>query len=127
MIKSSKGVDLLLGKYWIWGPYHLNIRIWMSIFDPINVSSYMQQIWVVFLVFPMAMWNNKIVEGIGNFVAIFIALDEIFWIEDDYKVLKLLLELRESMSVEMDIKWGSCFLTQKLDLWRIPFKCGICR
>jgi hypothetical protein len=60
---------------------------------------------------------------LGNFVTI----EEVWENREDNRIALILVEidLREGLSIEMKITWGSRVFTQNLDYWKIPFSRGI--
>ena len=74
-------------------------------------------------------WKERILEAIGNKLGKFIALEDDRESKIDRRCARILVEmdLRDGLFEELVIKMHGSIWRQRLDYWKIPFRCFSCR
>ena len=85
--------------------------------------------WVILLGLLVVFWQQKILEAIGNRIGKFVALEEDWESKLDRRYAKILVELdlRNGLFEELKIFMHGSFWWQRLDYWKLPFRCFNCR
>ena len=75
------------------------------------------------------MWNRSLLEGIGNTIGRFVAVEEDFMNSYDKRLARVLVELdiTKGLPTDIEILCRECLISQRLDYQGIPFRCNYCR
>ena len=78
---------------------------------------------------PFPLWNRALLEGIGNMIGCFVAVDEDFMNTYDKRIARVLVELdiTKGLSADIEILSHERLFSQRLDYQGIPFHCSYCR
>ena len=85
--------------------------------------------WAILPGLPFPLWNQSLLEGVGNTIGRFVALEDDFMNSYDKRKAKILIELdiTKGLSAEVEILCHDRLFVQRLDFQGIPFRCNVCR
>ena len=83
-------------------------------------------LWALLLGLPFPVWNRSLLEGIGNTIGRFVAVEEDFMNTYDKRMAQILVELdiTKGLPAEVEILCHERLFTQRLDYLGIPFRCS---
>ena len=86
-------------------------------------------LWAILPGLPFPLWNHSLLEGVGNTIGRFVALEDDFMQTFDKMKAKILVELdiTKGLPAKVDILCHERLFIQRLDFQGIPFRCSICR
>ena len=78
---------------------------------------------------PIVFWQAQVLEAIGNRLVNFVSLEENWETKLDRRCARILVEmdLRNRLYEELKIVMHGSTWRQKLDYWKIPFRCFNCK
>ena len=84
--------------------------------------------WTLLPGLPFPLWNHSILEGIGNTIGRFVAVEEDFMNSYDKKMARILVELdiSKGLLAKIEILCRERLFSQRLDYQGIPFRCSCC-
>ena len=95
-------------------------------FDPLREQVKKQHLWVLLPGLPFPLWSRSLLEGVGNTIGRFVAVEEDFMHSFDKRMEKILVEMDISVGlpVEVEIPCHEHLFVQRLDYLNIPFRCS---
>ena len=98
-------------------------------FDPAWERIQKRHLWAILPGLPFPLWNRSLLEGVGNTIGRFVALEEDFMNSYDKRKAKILVELdiTKGLPAEVEILCQDRLFIQRLDYQGIPFRCSVCR
>jgi hypothetical protein len=128
-VVSVEDKQSLLDRVWNWGPDGLILQNWDVSFNVERSPQHLQKIWVILPGLPQFFWQKSILEAIGNKIGSFVSLEADWDTKFDRRCAKIQVELdvRDGLyeGITLDL-FGSVW-TQRLDYWKLPFRCFTCR
>ena len=102
---------------------------WHVNFDPLRERVKKRHLWAILPGLPFPLWNRSLLEGVGNTIGRFVALEEDFMNSYDKRKAKILVELdiTKGLPAKVEILCHECLFIQRLDFLGIPFRCSVCR
>jgi hypothetical protein len=97
-------------------------------FDPARESVSVLKVWEIFLGLPLAFWTREALETIGNKLGNFVGLEPNWATKLDRHWAWIQIEVNawEGLVGSLDIVYGDITWHQKVDYWKIPFRCHGC-
>ena len=98
-------------------------------FDAKREPQNLQHIWVILPRLPMMFWQEQVLKAIGDKLGNFISMEENWDTKVDRRCAKILVELdlRDGLYEEIKLEMHGSIWNQKLDYWKIPFRCFACK
>jgi hypothetical protein len=77
---------------------------------------------------PLAFWSREALEAIGNKLGSFVKLEPNWDSKKDHRWAWILVEVdvREGLVGNIDLVYARITWHQKVDYWRLPFRCHGC-
>ena len=121
--KTQRDASRILGGLWLCGRGNLILKKWHLNFDLDTECILMKNIWILLPNFPLALWNRRAFEAVGNTLGKFLFVDEETLMGCDKRVGKLLvhIDISHGLLEEFEIEWQGRSIIQTLDFWKIPF------
>jgi hypothetical protein len=100
----------------------------MPLFDPNDVGSYVNPIWIKMLVLPMEWWSSKGFIAVGDCLGLTLTIDEIYKSNTRHTMDRFLVNLKIKYGILefVDLVCGSHKFSQYLDYRNVPFCCVWC-
>lgn len=119
----------VLDQMWRVGKGSLVLGRWHANFDPCKEKVSRRHLWVLLPQLPFPLWSKSILEGIGNTIGRFVAVEDDFLQVYDKRMARILVELDISrgLPAEVELLCEERLLIQRLDYLYVPFRCSICR
>ena len=119
----------VLKQLWRVGKGSLVLDRWHANFDPARERIRKRHLWTLLPGLPFPLWNRSLLEGVGNTIGRFVALDEDFMNSYDKRLAKILVEIDISRGLPADVEilCKDRLFIQRLDYQGIPFRCSICQ
>ena len=119
----------VLNSLWHIGVGYLVLDRWHVNFDPLRERVKKRHLWVLLLGLPFPLWNRSLLEGIGNTIGRFMAVEDDFMNSYDKRMAKILVELdiSKGLPADVEILCLDRMFSQRLDYLSIPFKCSQCQ
>jgi hypothetical protein len=113
---------------WSWGPSGLTLKPWSVDFDPLKESMVVMKVWVILPGFPLDFWSREALEAIGNKLGSFVKLEPNWDSKKDRRWAWIMIEvdIREGLVGSIDLVYVGITWHQKVDYWRLPFRCHGC-
>jgi hypothetical protein len=104
------------------------LKPWIPLFDARRERLDKIPFWVRLSLFPLQFWSLEDFKAIENFLGGVLDADLTFEETKTRKVARILviLNFREELGEEVDLRWGRYTHTQKLDYENAPFRCRRC-
>jgi len=86
------------------------------------------RIWAILPGLPLLFWSREALESIGNKIGTIFGLDPNWASKKDrqWAWLQVEVNVREGLVGSVEIVYGENFWIQKLDYWKLPFRCFEC-
>ena len=86
-------------------------------------------LWALLSGLPFPLWNRSLLEGIGNIIGRFEAVEEDFMNTYDKRMARILVEMdiTKGLLADVEILCLERLFSQRLDYLGIPFRCSQCR
>lgn len=122
-------IDQILLKFWVFKQGSLFLKRWHVNFDPLKESQGIRHLWMLIPGLPIELWSEELIMGLANAVGKFIRFDKHNRCGMDRRVAKVMVEMdmRPGLPAEVEVVWGSRVWRQRLDFYKIPFRCFACR
>lgn len=127
--RNEADATQILAGLWLCGKSSLVLKRWHDSFDPAKERLLFRHLWVLLPGFPLHFWTLDVCVGIGNRLGRFLFVDESIFSSADKRVARILVEIDISQGLleELTIVWREYTYVQKLDYWKVPFRCFSCR
>ena len=118
----------VLNRLWRVGKGSLVLDRWHVNFDPAHERVRKRHLWALLPGLPFPLWNRSLLEGVGNTLGRFVALDDDFMNSFDKRMDKILVEMdiSKGLPAEIEILCRECLFIQRLDYQGILFRCTCC-
>jgi hypothetical protein len=113
---------------WGWGISGLILKEWAISFNPTRKSQTSTKNWAILPNLPLVFWNETVLISIGNQIGKFLSC-ETGWakkVERHWAQVQIEVDLKEGLMDEIELVWGEFKWVQKIDYWRVPFRCFGC-
>ena len=94
----------ILNSLWCSGVGSLVLDRWHVNFDPLRERVKKRHLWVLLPGLPFPLWNRSLLEGIGDTIGHFVAVEDDFMNSYDKRMARILVELDISMGLPADIE-----------------------
>lgn len=125
---SEADSTLILEKLWTMQKGSLVLERWYVAFDPETAPIRKRHIWAILLGFPLPWWKLEILIQTANSLGKFVQLDLASLQSFDKICATIMIEVdvTNGLPAEIEIKWGHETRIQKVDYWKISFRCHHC-
>ena len=119
----------VLNSLWRIREGYLVLDLWHVHFDPLREHIKKRHMWVLLPSLPFPLWSRTVLEGVGNSLGCFVAIEEDFMHAYDKQMAKILIELdlTTGLPTEIEIFCQDRLFQQRLDYLNIPFRYSWCR
>ena len=126
---NEEHATTILNRPWRIGKGSLVLDRWNVQFDPARTRIKKRHLWALLPGLPFPLWNRDTLEGIGNSIGRFIAIEEEFLNTFDKRMARILVEIDVSMGLpaDIDILCDQRVIPQRIDYQGVPFRCSLCR
>jgi len=86
------------------------------------------KIWATLPNLPLVFWNELVFKSIGNKIRSFFSSEPRREMKANrcWVWVQISVDLKEGMTNEIELEWGDFKWVQKIDYWRVPFRCYGC-
>jgi hypothetical protein len=97
-------------------------------FDPLKESTTVMKVWAILPRLPLTFWSREALEAIKNKIGSFVKLEPNWDSKKDHRWAWILVEVdvREGLVGTIDLVYVGFTWHQKVDYWRLPFRCHDC-
>jgi hypothetical protein len=107
------------------GPFWFDVKEWTVNFDPSRELVARNKVWEILPSLPLVFWTKEALETIDNNIGVFIRLEPNWFSKPDrrWAWIQVEVDTSEGLVGNVDIVMGSKTWHQKVDYWKIPFRC----
>lgn len=115
--------------FWVFGKGSLVLSRWHSTFDPHGEKLARHHLWVILPHFPVFCWNLKGFMAVANSIGRFILIEDEVLLSSDRRAPRTLVEMDtgDGLPGDLEVQWDGGSFVQRLDYWKVPFRCHLCR
>ena len=119
---------LIEDRFWVIEYGTLVLLRWHSGFNPWKERLKKMNLWVFLIEFSLHCWNLARFMVVDKAIGHFILIEEYFMLASVIRLPRMLVQvdILEGLPTELEVVWGGGLFVQRLDYWKIPFRCHNC-